>query len=247
MINGDQPDPSVADPSVADVSSAWPSPLAAVADMRAAAKWILAAAAAVGAVLLGGGPLTAAGKVHGPGGAALAYAGLVIGLAGVGWAIWHTADALIPPLTTPRSLETEPALGELRDKVANDKEAFFGPFGASMSDLARELAFHRTVAGNLADALAAEQDPVRQKVLADKLGDARATVAAIRRRSIALAELVHAWQVRARLRRARLHAFAGAAVAAAGAVLFLAATSTATAAPVPVQSPVPAVTGSASG
>jgi hypothetical protein len=214
--------------------------------MRATAKWILAAAAAVGAALLGGGPLTAVGKVHGAGGAALVYAGLVIGLAGVGWATWHTADALIPPLTTPRSLETEPALNELRDKIADDKEAFFGPFGASMPDLGRELAFHQAVAGNLANALAAEQDPGRQQVLADALGEARATVAAIRRRSMALAELVHAWQVRARLRRARLHSFAGAAVAAAGVVLFLAATSTTTAMPVPAQGPAPAATGSAS-
>jgi hypothetical protein len=246
MSSGDQPGPFVADASVTDVSSAWPSPLAAVADMRAAAKWILAAAAAVGAALLGGGPLTAVGKVHGTGGAVLAYAGLMIGLAEVGWAIWHTADALIPPLTTPGSLESEPALNELRDKIAEDKEAFFGPFGASISDLRRQMAFHQRVAGNLADALAAEQDPIRQKVLADTLGEARATVAATRRRSMALAELVHAWQVCARLRHARLHAFVGAAVAAAGVVLFLAATSATAAAPVPAQSPTPAATGSVS-
>jgi hypothetical protein len=64
--------------------------------MRVTAKWIIGAAAAVGAVLLGGAPLAAIGKIHGIGSAAEALAGLVIGLAGVGWAIWHTAEALIP-------------------------------------------------------------------------------------------------------------------------------------------------------
>ena len=42
-----------------------PSPLDSVHDMRTAAKWMLAAAGAVGAALISGGPLVAVGQVHG--------------------------------------------------------------------------------------------------------------------------------------------------------------------------------------
>lgn len=206
--------------------------------MRATAKWILAAAAAVGAALLGGGPLTAVGKVHGVGGAALAYLGLAVGLCGVGWAIWYTAEALIPPLTTPLSLDTEPSLKDLRARIAREPNAFYGPFGTSMADLHRELAFHQSIARKLGDALAAEPDQARQRVMSEQLEQARTAVTAARRRSLTLLELTHAWQVRAQLRRARLHALAGAALAAVGAVLFLAATSTTTTStPGPVLSP----------
>jgi hypothetical protein len=208
-----------------DARPGLPSPLETVADMRATAKWILAAAATVGAALLGGAPLAAVGKVHGVGDAALAYAGLAVALTGVGWAIWHTADALIPPLTTPNSLDQEPALNELRKKIAREPRAFFGPFGESMGELQELLDFHQKVARSLSDMLIAEQDPARRRVLRRKVDEANGAVTAIVRRSAVLLELAHAWQVRAQLRRARLHALAGAAVAALGAVIFLAATS----------------------
>ena len=206
--------------------------------MRSTAKWILAAAAAVGAALLGGGPLTAVGKVHGAGGAALAYLGLAVGIGGVGWAIWYTAEALIPPLTTPLSLDTEPSLEDLRVRIAREPHAFYGPFGTSMAELHAELALHQSMARRLADALAVERDEARRRVMSEQLEQAQSAVAAARRRSLTLLELTHSWQVRAQLRRARLHALAGAALAAVGAVLFLAATSTAvTGSPGPVPSP----------
>ena len=41
-----------------------PSPLETVTDLRASAKWILAALAGVGAAMLGGGLLVAIGKIH---------------------------------------------------------------------------------------------------------------------------------------------------------------------------------------
>ena len=221
MTSGDHSTESAETPA-----AALPSPLDAVADMRATAKWILAAAAAVGAALLGGTPLAAVGKVHGVGDAALAYLGLLVGLAGAGWAIWRTADALIPPLTTPASLDDEPSLKDLKNKIARDPVAFFGPFGKNMADLHQQLTFHCKVSGNLAPMLAVEQDPIRRQVLVDKLDEANAAVIAIHRRSATLLELAHAWQVRAQLRQARLHAFTGAAIAALGAVIFLTATST---------------------
>jgi hypothetical protein len=107
-----------------------PSPLDAVDDMRTTAKWIIGAVAAVGAALLGGAPLAAAGRIHGFGHAAEAFCGLAIALAGVGWAIWHTTDALIPPVTTLTALET-PQLAELRAQIAAEPSAFFGSFGGS--------------------------------------------------------------------------------------------------------------------
>jgi hypothetical protein len=192
--------------------------------MRTTAKWIIGAAAAVGAALLGGGPLTAVGKVHGAGSAAIAFAGLVIGLAGVGWAIWHTTEALIPPATTLAALET-PQLAGLRTQIAADPAAFYGPFGTSVRDV--QAACHRfdTVAAHVAIMLAAEHDPTRQRILAQGQADALANAAQASARLHWLLALAHAWRVRDLLRRARLHAFVGAAAAALGAVLFITATT----------------------
>ena len=228
------PEPAAATAAAPELQSALPSPLDAIPDMRATAKWILAAAAAVGAALLGGAPLTAVGKVHGAGHAFLAFAGLAIGLAGVGWAIWHTADALIPPLTTPLSLDSEPRLADLRRGIARDPGGFFGPFGAArdgapggkrtMARLQEELAFHRKVARDAGRKAAADADPSRRRAWEEAAQAARDNLAAAQARQRSLLELAHAWQVRAQLRSARLHSMAGAAVAAAGAVLFLVAT-----------------------
>ena len=64
-----------------------PSQLEAVGDLRAAAKWTLAAEGAVGAALISGGPLVAVGQVHGTGHALLAGAGPAVALGGVVLAI----------------------------------------------------------------------------------------------------------------------------------------------------------------
>src|SRR5258708_37915068 len=95
---GGDPGPSGRDATrVADGS--LPSPLDSVDDMRSPAKWMLAAAGAVGAVLLSGGPLVAVGQVHGLLHAFLAWLGLVISLGGLGVAIWFTSQVLVPRLT----------------------------------------------------------------------------------------------------------------------------------------------------
>lgn len=201
------------------------SPLDAVADMRATAKWILAAAAAVGAALLGGGPLTAVGKVHGLGADLRAYGGLTIALLGVGWAIWQTADALIPPLTTPRFVDEDPALRDLRARIAKDPGAFYGPYGKSMADLqAARAEFQARKAKLTALRHAATHDQQRHTV-DTALAELTDAITSISTRTRVLLELGHAWQVRGQLRHARLNALAGAAVAALGAVLFLSATS----------------------
>lgn len=202
------------------------SPLDAVPEMRTTAKWILAATATVGAALLGTSPLAAAGRIHTAGAAVAAYAGLIVGLVGVGWAIWFTAEALIPPLTTPKSLDTDPRLRNLRAQIANDPPAFYGPYGTCMADLLTAKALHHRVAANLTAALVDEQDPGRRQILRLKLAEADAAVSATSGRIQMLLELGHAWCIRTQLRRARLHTFVGAALAALGVVIFVAATST---------------------
>lgn len=215
-------DPVAADP--ADPMQGLPSPLDAVDDMRSTAKWTIAAVAAVGAALLGGAPLAAVGKIHGLGSAVEAFAGLALGLAGVGWAIWHTTDALIPPTTTLAALET-PQLADLRAQLTADPEAFFGPFGTSPAQVKAAVERYDTAAAQLAVLLAAEPDATRRRVLAQGQADALANAAQAGARLRWLLLLTHAWRVRDQLRAARLQTFAGAAVAALGAVLFVVSTS----------------------
>lgn len=208
----------------ADPMQGLPSPLDAVDDMRSTAKWTIAAVAAVGAALIGGAPLAAVGKVHGLGSAIEAFGGLALGLAGVGWAIWHTTDALIPPTTTLAALQT-PQLADLRAQIAADPGAFFGPFGTSTTQVKAAVQRYDTAAAQIAVMIAAETDATRQRVLAQGQADALANAAQASARLRWLLSLMHAYRVRDQLRTARLHTFAGAAVAALGAVLFIASTS----------------------
>lgn len=210
--------------SSADPWYGLPSPLDAVADMRTTAKWIIGAAAAVGAALLGGGPLTAVGKVHDLGSAAIAYAGLVVGLGGVGWAIWQVTDALIPPVTTLASLQL-PDLAQLQSIISLDPKAFYGPFGSSVVELQAACLLFDKVAARVAAMLASESDSVRQRLLEQGHADALANSTQARARLRWLLALTHAWHVRDQLRSARRQAFIGAAVAALGAVVFVTATS----------------------
>jgi hypothetical protein len=201
-----------------------PSPLDAVTDMRTTAKWIIGAGAAVGSVLLAGAPLAAIGKVHGFGSAAEAFAGLIIGLAGAGWAIWQTAEALIPPATTLAAIDT-PKFKGLRAQIDADPAAFYGSFGTSVADVQAAYRRFDRAAAQVAIMLAAERDPTRQRILTQGLADASANAGQARARLNWLLALAHAWRVRDLLRRARLHAFIGGAAVAVGAVLFVVATS----------------------
>jgi hypothetical protein len=201
-----------------------PSPLDSIADMRSSAKWTIAALAAVGTALLGGAPLSAVGKIHGLASASLAFGGLVTGLLGVGWAIWHTADALMPIGTTLAAIR-EPELTALRLQIEAEPAAFLGPFGSSVAELEQWYAMWQTAAAKAAVRLAAEQDETRRRLLAQGVADAQANAANAAARLRWLLQLAHAWRVRDQLRRARVQTFLGAVVAALGGVLFLAATT----------------------
>ncbi|MET9830203.1 hypothetical protein ABZ078_12975 [Streptomyces sp. NPDC006385] len=195
----------------------------AVADLRATARWTVAAAAGVGALLLGAGPLAAVGKVDGWPDALTAFGGLTLAMLGVGWAIWQTGEALTPCLATLADLDA-PGMAGLRAAVARNPSAFYGPY-ASLDDLCARHLTHERIASDLAVKLAREQDPARARVLEQGLADARANAEQARMLQQRLLALIHAWSVRNAVRRARLHTLAAFVVVAVGAVLFLTATS----------------------
>jgi len=196
---------------------------AAVTDMRAVARWTIMATAAVGGLLLGGFPLAAIGRIHGFGNLALAAGGLALAVVGVFWAIWWTGEVLTPRFTTLRSLQ-ERSLADLRAEIAVSPELFFGPFGQTADELDRACRLHMAVAVNLTQRLAGERDENRRAELTRALAAARVNVVHATARRRALVELVHAWQVRGALRRARVQTLLASLLVVIGAVLFLLAT-----------------------
>ncbi|MET9732507.1 hypothetical protein ABZZ79_18220 [Streptomyces sp. NPDC006458] len=203
---------------------------AAVTDMRTTARWTIAAFAAVGGVMLGGLPLAGIGEVHDGGDLALASAGLALAVLGVAWAIWHTAEALTPRLTTLRVLidptpRERRELADLHAELEASPRAFYGPFGTAPAELDAACHLHGKVAANLEALLVHETDARRRAEASHRLTLARANAEQAMRRRRDLLELAHAWQVRGALRRARLHTMAGAFSVVAGAVVFLLATA----------------------
>ena len=231
-----------------------PSPLEAVDDLRAAAKWTLAAEGAVGAALISGGPLVAVGQVHSTGHALLAGAGLTVALAGVGLAIWFTSKVLSPRLTTPQTLRSSPLAG-LRQVIEAEPAQFLGVTATKVD----ALLMHQEVAVDLARKTAAEKDPARRQVIRRQLRRAEANAARAAPYVRWLLALAHVWQIEADLKRSRWFTLAGGVLVIAGAVLFFIATTgptyvpvltpqltampsaTAAATAVPARSPVPTV------
>lgn len=200
------------------------SPLDAVEDMRATARWIIGAEAVVGAALLGAVPLAGIGKVHGSVSVTFALVGLLFGLAGVGWAIWHTAEALIPPVTTLASLHL-PIQARFCSLLTGEWKLLEAPVDATIDRLHGREVFWGTVVTNLSIMRAAEQDEARQRVLDQALTDATTNEMQIRNYLRWIVELCHVWCVRRQVRRARLHTMIGGFVSVLGVVMILAATS----------------------
>lgn|SRR5208282_2292487 len=210
-----QPRPGPAAPGTPMPFDALPSPLDAVDDLRAAARWMIAAAGAVGAVLISGGPLVAVGKVTGLGHALIAGAALVVALTGVGVAIWQTSRVLVPPVTTPATLRQN-STKELRKIIDAAPADFFGLAATSVEDLLR----HRAIAANLSQAVMAEGDPGRRTVLEKHLRRAQANIAQTDPYVRWLLATAHVWQIQAALRRARWFSLVAVVLVAAGAVAF---------------------------
>ncbi|WNM29171.1 hypothetical protein RKE30_01510 [Streptomyces sp. Li-HN-5-11] len=196
--------------------NALPSPLEAVPDLRAAARWMLAAFGAVGAALIGGGPLVAVGRVHGVADAFGAGVALVVALTGVSIAIWHVSRVLEPPITTPATLAT-PALRGLREMIDSAPAHYFGTAATSVDDLLS----HRAVAVNIHRAMLSETDPSRREVWRRHLERARVNVARVAPLERWLLAMAHVYQIQAALRAARYWCLVGVALVAAGAVGFL--------------------------
>ncbi|MFD0315702.1 hypothetical protein [Streptomyces flavalbus] len=198
---------------------ALPSPLDAVPDLRAAARWMTGAFGAVGAALIGGGPLVAVGKVRGLGEAAVAGGALLLALAGVSLAIWQVSKVLVPPVTTTATL-ADPALRGLRALVDASPADFFGTAATGVDDVLR----HRAIAANLQRALTAETDPGRRELLRHHLGRARANVARTDPYVRWLLAMAHVWQIRAALHTARRWCLLAVLLVTVGAVGFLTVT-----------------------
>jgi hypothetical protein len=177
-----------------------------------------------------GGPLTVIGRIPNWEHAAVAVAGLVISLAGIGWAIWQTIEALMPTVTTIAELDTA-EFAFLGEQIRVDPAAFLGPFGSSVGELSAAANMWETAAANIAIEVARRDKSVPPAVLAQGLADAQANAAQARARLRWLLEYAHARRVRNQLRRVLLRMFVGAAVAAIGALVFVFAASQAAAAP----------------
>ncbi|MEU6557985.1 hypothetical protein ABZ915_48550 [Streptomyces sp. NPDC046915] len=201
----------------------------AIADLRATARWTVVAVATVGALLVGGGPLTAVGRIHDWGDTFAALGGLALTVLGVGWAIWQTGEALTPCLATLDDLDA-PEMTQLRDAIARNPAAYYGPY-RSLGELRSRLRLHQAVAADLAIRLSREQDPLRTKILERGLADARANAEEAQLLQHRLLALIHAWSVRNAVRRARLHTIAASGLVVLGAILFLTATSDSAAEP----------------
>ncbi|WP_221348145.1 hypothetical protein [Streptomyces beigongshangae] len=196
-----------------------PTPGDAVGDLRATLKWIIAAAAGTGTLLVGAGPLAAMGKLDDRGDVAAAFCGLALTVTGIGWIVWQASDALMPQVSTLARFD-DPELADLRALAATDPRAFFGPY-ASLDELRAKLQFHDAVAGNAAVMLARQSDERRAKMVQQVLDSARTNADHARHLERRLLTIVHAWTVRHHVRRARRHAFIAMIVVVAGAVLFL--------------------------
>lgn len=199
---------------------ALPSPLDAISDLRAAARWTIAAFGVVGTALIGGGPLVAVGKVHHPVNAVVAGAGLLIAVFGIGMAIWTTSQVLIPPVTTLATLDS-PLTSELRAMIDKAPAEFFGAAATSTGDLLR----HRIIAVNVRQNLAEETDPARHRAWRQYLHQAQGNVARTEYQVRWLLAMAHVWQIRAAMRRARTWCLLGLVLVIIGAVTFLIATS----------------------
>jgi hypothetical protein len=212
--------PTNAGPEAGRPFESLPSPLDAISDLRSAAKWTAAAAGAVGAALISGGPLVAVGHVHGTAHAILAGAGLLVSLIGVGLAIWSASRVLAPRLTTPATLRSRRLRG-LREELEAEPEQFFGVTAKTV----RGLLLHQAVAVDLARKLAAETDAQKRLKLEGHLRRVQQNAARAEPYVHWLLEVGHVWDIQLDLRRSRWFTLGGGVLAVTGAVLFFLATA----------------------
>jgi hypothetical protein len=226
------------------VPDALPSPLDSVSDMRAAAKWTLAASGAVGAALISGGPLVAVGKIHGALHAVLAGLGLAIALSGVGIAIWFTSRVLVPRLMTPAVLKNarRPELAMLKKLIDAEPTEFFDIAATSVDGLFARQQQLRENAASLARQISREKDPQRHTMYQNQIRRVEKNRERVGRYVQYVLALGSAWQIKADLELSRKWTLAGAMLVIIGAVLFFISTSNNEPTYVPVVTTTPATT-----
>ncbi len=228
------------------VGGTLPSPLDSVDDMRTAAKWTLAAAGAVGAALISGGPLLAVGQVHGFWHTVLAWLGLVIALFGVGLAIWHTSQVLMPRLTTPSTVRKADELKPLLAAIDAEPAQFMGLSAESVAELFdRQLKVREEVFQRAFDVSRAPNDKDRAPLLAE-LARAQRRSQVVDSYVRSMLTLCHAWLIRADLKRSRKWTLVGGVIVAFGAVMFLSVTGSSGPSYVPVVTTSPTATSAVS-
>jgi hypothetical protein len=201
-----------------------PSPLDSIDDMRAAAKWMLAASGAVGVALISGGPLVAVGRVHGVGHAILAGLGLIVTLSGVGLAIWYTSRVLVPRLVTPGAFLASDALAGLRERIDQEPAEFMGAAATTVAGLFDRHRRLRRLVADLERQVAREKDTERLAGLRVSLRRAQANEELVGNHVRWVLALGHTWLVRADLDLSRRMTMAGGAIVVVGAVLYFIAT-----------------------
>jgi hypothetical protein len=203
------------DPVLADLR-------ASVNDMRATARWIVGAAAGVGALVLAGGPLVIVKDLDDAGDVVAVVGGMLLAVIGVVWAVWRTSDVLSPRMATLDDLGS-PDLKGLRELIGRSPADFYGPRSADPAALWEERRLRLTVAARLEALLARESDPTRTQILAHEAAVARRNALLIQRLQQRLLAWIHAWQVRRSLLRARRDTLFSALLVLAGAVLYVTA------------------------
>ncbi|AXG79394.1 hypothetical protein [Streptomyces paludis] len=191
---------------------------ASVADMRATARWITAAAAGVGALVLAGGPLVVVKDLDDAGDVVAAVGGMLLAVVGVVWVVWRASEVLSPRTATLDDLGS-PELNGLRKLIDRSPADFYGPHATGPAELRRERRLRLAVAARLESLLARESDPARVRVLTHEAAVARRNAQLIQRLQQRLLAWIHAWQVRQSLVRARRDTLLASLLILTGAVL----------------------------
>jgi hypothetical protein len=239
----------MADPATGEAGSAeapgipdaLPSPIDSIDDMRAAAKWTLAAAGVVAAALIGGSSLVAVGQVHSTRQALVTGVGLAVALAGIGLAIWSTSKVLAPRLTTPATFRL-PELAGLRERIEAEPAEFLGVAATTVDGLFELQGRYRQIAASLAVQAAAAKVPERRAQLEAQLSRVERDAERVGRYVRWLLALGHAWQVKTDLEKSRQWLLVSGVLVVAGAVMFFGATDNSGPAYVPVVTVSPTAT-----
>jgi hypothetical protein len=119
-----------------------------VSSVRDAAKWLVTAFAAVGAALLGGIQFSELGALK-DGSLTLGIGGFLLGLAGVGLAIWWTSTVLVTRIVSVTALRTDQEAVRFLDSHPDIVGQEYRSFDAFMN--AREVAWRDWTAGRPAN------------------------------------------------------------------------------------------------